>query len=53
MTIIDRYINEIKEAGAYLEKHPDWCPEREWLHDLERMNPAKAIGEIVQGLTED
>lgn len=51
MTIIERYIHEIKEAAKFLEENPDWTPPMIW--NLQKMNPAQAIGEIVQELTED
>ena len=51
--MIERYIKEIIEAGKFLEAHPDWEPEEGWAWELEKMYPDKAIGQIVQELTED
>lgn len=48
MTIIDCYKREIIEAAEFLKSNPNWEPS--WTLPKD---PARAIGELVQELSED
>ncbi len=48
MTVIDRYKREIIEAAEILKNNPNWEPC--WTLPTD---PARAMGEIVQELSED
>jgi len=53
--MIERYIKEIIEAGEFFKNNPDFIHTINgvWAYNLEHMNPASAIGQLVQDVTED
>lgn len=53
MTLLDRYKHEIIEAAKFLETHPDWEPDESLCYSINTLSPDKAIGYIVEELTED
>jgi len=54
-SMIERYIKEIIEAGEFFKNNPDFIHTINgvWAYNLEHMNPASAIGQLVQDVTED
>lgn len=53
--MIEQYIKEIIEAGEFFKNNPDFIRtiNSVWAYSLEHMNPASAIGQLVQDVTED